>query len=118
MNAPAEQDVLTYVEGKAGRLQADLTEGSTVVETLKPAGLIQPYKPAGWDALPAQYKDPEGYWTAVVLYFLVPAINTEMVKPGDEPKTLDELFDMALVLSALMGALLVGAIVVGLVATR
>lgn len=88
-----ELNLKILTEGKAGRLQADLTEGSTVVETLKPAGLIQPYKPAGWDELPAQYKDPDGYWTAIVLYFLVPAINTEMVKAGEEPKTLDDLLD-------------------------
>lgn len=88
-----ELNLKILTEGKAGKLQADLTEGSTVVETLKPAGLIQPFKPEGWDKLPAQYRDPEGYWTAVVLYFLVPAINTEMVKAGDEPKTLDDLLD-------------------------
>lgn len=88
-----ELNLKILTEGKAGKLQADLTEGSTVVETLKPAGLIQPYKPAGWDELPAQYKDPEGYWTAIVLYFLVPAINTEMVKADEEPKTLEDLLD-------------------------
>jgi len=88
-----ELNLKILTEGKAGKLQADLTEGSTVVETLKPAGLIQPFKPEGWDKLPAQYRDPDGYWTAIVLYFLVPAINTEMVKPADEPKTLDDLLD-------------------------
>ena len=80
-------------EAKAGKLQADLTEGTTVVETMKPAGLIEPYKPEWAKNLPAEYKDPEGYWTAIVLYFLVPAVNTEMVKPADEPKTLEDLLD-------------------------
>ena len=80
-------------EAKAGKLQADLTEGTTVVETMKPAGLIEPYKPEWAKNLPADYKDPEGYWTAIVLYFLVPAVNTEMVKPADEPKTLEDLLD-------------------------
>jgi len=80
-------------EAKAGKLQADLTEGSTVVETFKPAGIIVPYKGPWAKELPAQYQDPAGYWRAIVLYFLVPAINTEMVKPADEPKTLEDLLD-------------------------
>lgn len=80
-------------EAKAGKLQADLTEGTTVVETLKPLGVIEAYKPEWAKNIPADYKDPDGYWTAVVLYFLVPAINTEMVKPVDEPKTLEDLLD-------------------------
>jgi iron(III) transport system substrate-binding protein len=88
-----ELNLKILTEAKAGKLQADLTEGTTAVETLKPAGVIVPYKPEGWDKLPAQYKDPNGYWTAIVLYFLVPAINTEMVKPADEPKTLEDLLD-------------------------
>ncbi|MFV0294590.1 MAG: ABC transporter substrate-binding protein [Hyphomicrobiaceae bacterium] len=80
-------------EAKAGRLQADMTEGSTVVQTLKPLGIVEPYFPEAAKNIPGEYKDPEGYWRAIVLYFLVPAINTEMVKPADEPKTLDDLLN-------------------------
>lgn len=85
--------VKILAEGKAGRLQADLTEGTAIIEPLEAAGLIEPYKPEWAKNVPAQYKDPDGKWTALVLYFLVPAINTEMVKPADEPKTLDDLLD-------------------------
>lgn len=88
-----ELNLKVMTEAKAGKLQADLTEGTTVVETMKPAGIIEPYKPEWSKNLPAEYKDPDGYWTAIVLYFLVPAVNTEMVKPADEPKTLEDLLD-------------------------
>lgn len=89
----SELNIKMLNEAKAGKLQADLAEGTTVVEALKPAGIIVPYKPEWAKNIPAEYKDPDGLWTAVVLYFLVPAINTEMVKPADEPKTLEDLLD-------------------------
>jgi iron(III) transport system substrate-binding protein len=88
-----ELDLKIVTEAKAGKLQADLTEGSAGFPNLKAAGVIEPYKPEGWDKVPTHLKDPEGYWTAFVLYFLVPAVNTEMVKPADEPKTLEDLLD-------------------------
>lgn len=88
-----ELNLKIVTEAKAGKLQADLTEGSTVVDVFKPLGIIQPYKGDWAKSLPPQYQDPDGYWRAIVLYFLVPAINTEMVKPADAPKTLQDLLD-------------------------
>lgn len=80
-------------EAKAGALQADLTEGPSVFGPLKQADLVEPYHPQNAAGLPDQYKDPNGEWTALILYFLVPAINTELVKPEDEPKSLEDLLD-------------------------
>lgn len=80
-------------EAKAGKLQADLTEGPSVVNPLKELGLIEPYVPENAAKLAPQHKDPNGEWTASLLHFLVPAINTEQVKPAEEPKTLDDLLD-------------------------
>lgn len=31
----------------------------------KAAGVIEPYKPAGWEQVPAGLKDPDGYWTTI-----------------------------------------------------
>jgi putative spermidine/putrescine transport system substrate-binding protein len=31
----------------------------------KAAGVIEPYKPKGWDEVPAGLKDPDGYWTTI-----------------------------------------------------
>ncbi len=31
----------------------------------KDEGVLQPYKPKGWDEVPAGLKDPEGYWHTI-----------------------------------------------------
>jgi putative spermidine/putrescine transport system substrate-binding protein len=31
----------------------------------KAAGVVDPYKPKGWDQVPAALKDPDGYWTTI-----------------------------------------------------
>lgn len=38
-------------------------------------------------------KDPNGRWNALVLYFLTPAINTNLVSEQDRPRTPQELLD-------------------------
>jgi ABC-type Fe3+ transport system substrate-binding protein len=80
-------------ESKAGSVQADLIDGNAIVGPLKQGGVIQPYKSASTAKLPADYKDADGLWAGLLLYFLVPAVNTENVKAADEPKTLNDLLD-------------------------
>jgi len=43
--------------------------------------------------LPAGYKDPNGYWASVRLHVFGPAVNTDLVKPADWPKTYNDLLD-------------------------
>lgn len=97
VNATAGRDTDIMVkilsEAKAGALQADMVEGPSVVRPLKQAGLIEPYFPDNGAKLPADYKDPDGQWTAVVLHFLTPAVNTDLVPAAEEPKSLDDLLD-------------------------
>lgn len=80
-------------EAKAGGLQADLVEGPSVVKPLREAGLIQPYVPEAAAKLAPNHKDAKGDWNAVLVHYLVPAVNTELVKPADEPKSLEDLLD-------------------------
>ncbi|MBT0570449.1 ABC transporter substrate-binding protein [Curvibacter sp. CHRR-16] len=46
----------------------------------KAAGLIQPYKVATWNSIPASAKDPEGYWTGDYYGVLAFEVNTDLVK--------------------------------------
>ncbi|WP_180375670.1 extracellular solute-binding protein [Mesorhizobium sp. 8] len=90
-----DNDFLTKIlsEAKAGKLEADMTDGPSVFGPLKKAGLAASYKAQNAAGVPDQYKDAAGEWTALIVYFLVPAINTELVGPEDEPKSLDDLLD-------------------------
>lgn len=80
-------------EARAGAVHADLSLGPSMAGELLQAGLVAPYVPANAANVPAQYKDPHGLWTAPTLFFIVPAVNTNLVKSGEEPRTLEDLLD-------------------------
>jgi iron(III) transport system substrate-binding protein len=50
--------------------QADCIWGWAVTNTSEfvPKGMLVPYKPKGWEKIPNNFKDPNGYWTAIDLY--------------------------------------------------
>ncbi len=56
----------------------------------KKDGLIQPYKVATWDSIPADQKDPDGYWYGDYYGVLTFEINADIVKnpPADWPDLL------------------------------
>jgi ABC-type Fe3+ transport system substrate-binding protein len=80
-------------EGKAGKTQADVVDGTTTVVPLKQAGLILNYVPDSAKALPQRYVDKDGYWAATNIYILTPGYNTSLVPKGWQPLTLDALLD-------------------------
>ncbi|MBJ3777082.1 ABC transporter substrate-binding protein [Acuticoccus mangrovi] len=77
----------------AGRLHADVHHGGSVVPKLLAMDAIQPYVPPSAANLPDDMKDPDGYWVAEVVSFLVPAYNTDMVPAEEAPKTYEDLLD-------------------------
>ena len=81
-------------EWQAGRPGFDVVfaiHGSQLL--LKPAGMFAKYSPPSAEKFPARFKDKDGILTAWrhtpvgVLY------NTDLVKPGEAPKTLDDLLN-------------------------
>lgn len=80
-------------EAQAGRPQADVFDGSTAAFPLMQAGLVEGYKPEAAANFDPRNKDKDGYWTAANLYFLVPAVNKNLVSPGDYPDTFEKLLD-------------------------
>ena len=45
---------------------ADVTYlGGIAADPAKDAGVLAPYKPVGWDKIPASLKDPAGYWFTI-----------------------------------------------------
>ncbi|TCR70648.1 extracellular solute-binding protein [Bosea sp. BK604] len=80
-------------ETKAGQIRGDVHHGGSSVWPLAKAGAIEKYMPEAAKAYPPELKDPNGLWVADALYYLVAAVNTELVPAGSEPKTYQDLLD-------------------------
>lgn len=78
-------------ESQAGAVQADLFDGSSTAGLLMAHNLVQPYISPSASTIPARFKDPDGYWTSTVLYYMTLGYNPEMVAPADAPKTWEDL---------------------------
>ncbi|MGD9410772.1 MAG: extracellular solute-binding protein, partial [Desulfobacterales bacterium] len=50
-----------------------------------PKGMLVPYKPKGWEKIPANFKDPKGYWTAIDLYAAALVPNTKVLEEKNLP---------------------------------
>jgi iron(III) transport system substrate-binding protein len=80
-------------EASAGRYDVDVFDGTSTSEVLRKEDLVMAWEPDSAKDYPKELKDPEGYWVATNIYVLTPAYNTELVKPGTEPKTYQDLLD-------------------------
>ncbi len=80
-------------EGKAGKMQSDMFDGINTAPSLKREGYVEKWLPERALKLPAEFRDPEGYWAGTHFYVLTPGFNTELVKPGTEPKNFADLLD-------------------------
>lgn len=57
----------------------------------KDKGVVQPYKPAHWDDIPAGLKDPQGYWFAIHSGTLGFFVNKEALEGKPVPKSWADL---------------------------
>jgi iron(III) transport system substrate-binding protein len=67
--------------------QADCIWGWAVTNMagFVPRGMLVPYKPQGWEQIPDNFKDPEGYWTAIDLYAAAFVANTKVLEAENLP---------------------------------
>jgi len=73
--------------------QADVFWNSEVGRTLvlKRKGVLQPYFSVSAKNIPLQLKDSQGYWTGFAVRARVILVNTDLVKSGEEPKSIFDL---------------------------
>lgn len=62
-----------------------------LLETNK--AFFAPYKSKEADAVPAEFRDPEGLWTGTNVHLLVITQNTKALPAGEGPKTWTDLLD-------------------------
>jgi ABC-type Fe3+ transport system substrate-binding protein len=79
-------------EARAGKVQGDVFDGIATTPPLLKAGLVEKFVPTDVAKYPAASRDPEGRWNALVVYFLTPGINTDLVG-RDEIKTAQDLLN-------------------------
>jgi iron(III) transport system substrate-binding protein len=79
-------------EGKAGRPGADAIETNFLeLESLGKEGQLAKYEGKALDAVADNLKFD--WWTAARLNLFLPAWNTNLIKPGEEPKAWEDLAD-------------------------
>jgi ABC-type Fe3+ transport system substrate-binding protein len=78
-------------EYRAKRSAADVFTTSLGMAALVQSGAARRFQSVSADALPAGFKDPNGYWLADRVYVLEPAVNTKLVAAADYPKSYDDL---------------------------
>jgi ABC-type Fe3+ transport system substrate-binding protein len=70
-------------EARAGKVEGDVFDGIATTPPLLKAGLVEQFTPSEADKYPPALRDPDGRWNAIVVYFLTPGINTQLVGPAE-----------------------------------
>lgn len=79
----------------SGSIVTDLTCLQTLQDFAhwKKRGALLPYKPDGWEKIPADMKDPEGAFIPILVSMVPYAYNTKSVSPADVPKSALDFLD-------------------------
>lgn len=81
-----------FTESRAGRWDYDIVTISEV-DALQDAKLLAPYKsPESKNFIP-EFKDPNGYWTAIYINYTTLGYNVKLVAEKDAPKQWEDLLD-------------------------
>jgi ABC-type Fe3+ transport system substrate-binding protein len=80
-------------EAGAGRVAADVFDGTSNAPALKKAGIALQWLPDAAQKLPPAYRDAEGYWVATNLYVHTPTYNTDLVPRDSAPQSWQDLLD-------------------------
>jgi iron(III) transport system substrate-binding protein len=82
----------TQSEWRAGRPAFDVVESSwDVMALMKKEGIFAPYVPPSSQNFPDQFKEKDALITPWRILPISILYNTELVKPGDAPKSLEDL---------------------------
>ncbi len=81
-------------EVEAGQQTADIVMITLPIQlTLTEDGYFEAYKSPEADAYPSNFKDADGFWTAVQINPVIQVYNPQSVSMDELPKTLDDLID-------------------------
>lgn len=89
------QEVFDRVRSEKANPQADVWWGApaNMFEQAAADSMLQPFTPSWATAVPAEAKDPEGYWFGTYITPEVIAYNTQVVPAAEAPKDWDDVLD-------------------------
>jgi iron(III) transport system substrate-binding protein len=90
---PPQQLQKVMAEARAGRMVVDVLESTGLEVPVRAAGINQPFWSPQTEAYTTEHRDPEGYWAPTRFSYLGACYNTNLVKPGEVPKSFEELLD-------------------------
>lgn len=90
-NKNSGQSLAALIAEKASPVADVVYLGGSVGIQAKAAGVIEPYKPAGWDKIPAGMKDADGAWFAIHSGTLGFFVNTKALGGKPVPKSWADL---------------------------
>lgn len=64
-NKNSGQAIAALIAEKASPVADVVYLGGIAADPARDAGVLTPYKPKGWEKIPADLKDPNGYWFAI-----------------------------------------------------
>jgi iron(III) transport system substrate-binding protein len=88
---PIVQKILA--EEQAGRVIADVLEGTGLSQALVQAGILEPFTSPELAAMPADHLDPNHLWAPTRLSYFGAAFNTKLVKAAEAPRSYEALLD-------------------------
>lgn len=80
-------------EARAGRVQADIYDGVTIMEALRRAGLVAPFTIPNDKDYPVSMKAKDSTWHALLQFVFTAGYNTKMVSKAEMPKTYQDLLN-------------------------
>jgi len=80
-------------EARAGKVQVDVLESTSLAPGLVRGGVAQKFHSPESDSYPKHLVVPKGMWASTRLSYFGAAINPEMVKKDEAPKTWDDLLN-------------------------
>jgi putative spermidine/putrescine transport system substrate-binding protein len=90
-NKNSGQAIAALIAEKANPV-ADVTYlGGIAADPAKDAGVLAPYKPTGWEKIPADLKDADGYWFTIHSGTLGLFVNTTALASRAVPKSWADL---------------------------
>jgi ABC-type Fe3+ transport system, periplasmic component len=81
-------------EARAGNPTVDIFDNAgDTISAMRAADLIVPYESPEAARYRPEHRDAEHYWTSCCVFYYAIAVNTDLVKPEDEPKSYEDLLD-------------------------
>ena len=90
-NKNSGQSIAALITEKANPVADVVYLGGIAADPARDAGVLQPYKPKGFDKIPASLKDPEGYWFTIHSGTLGLFVNTAALGGKPVPQSWADL---------------------------